>query len=94
MSDTSSTNQRRDNRRDDHHSEFDPLARKFSWVENPFLVGRVVKGLIIFCALLFVIDLFYHRHAYFGFEQSRGFYAISGFSHSPLLSCLHPNYGD
>jgi len=79
MSDTHSTNQQTENRRDDHHSEFDPLARKFSWVENPFLVDRVVKGLIIFCALLFVIDLFYHRHAYFGFEQSRGFYAISGF---------------
>ena len=79
MSDTQLTNQQTENRRDDHHSEFDPLARKFSWIENPFLVGRVVKGLIIFCALLFVIDLFYHRHAYFGFEQSRGFYAISGF---------------
>ncbi len=79
MSDTHSTNRQAENRRDDHHSGFDPLARKFSWIENPFLVSRVVKGLIIFCTLLFVIDLFYHRHAYFDFEQSRGFYAISGF---------------
>lgn len=51
----------------------------FAWVDSPARVRRVVRALLIVCTILFVIDLFYHRHAYFGFEQSRGFYAISGF---------------
>ncbi len=55
------------------------FAAWFTWVDNPVRVRRVVRALLIFCAVLFVIDLLYHRHAYFGFEQSRGFYAISGF---------------
>lgn len=56
------------------------LARLFLWADDRHKVEKVVIGLCIFCALLFVIDLFYHRHAYFGFEGSRGFYAIAGFA--------------
>ena len=76
MSDIHSTNKDSDQHDD---NGFSPLAQKFAWVENPSMVSQVVKGLLIFCAVLFVIDLFFHRHAYFGFEQSKGFYAISGF---------------
>ena len=60
--------------------KFPELAKWFLWTDSPHKVERVVIGLAVFCGLLFVIDLFYHRHAYFGFEGSRGFYAIAGFA--------------
>lgn len=60
--------------------KFPELAKLFLWVDDRHKVEKVVIGLCIFCAVLFVIDLFYHRHAYFGFEGSRGFYAIAGFA--------------
>ena len=64
---------------DKNNKSYD-FAAWFTWVDNPVRVRRAVRALIIFCAVLFVIDLLFHRHAYFGFEQSRGFYAISGFA--------------
>jgi hypothetical protein len=31
------------------------------------------------CGLLLVVELVYHRHAYFALESTFGFYAITGF---------------
>ncbi len=60
-------------------SRFPELAKLFLWADDEKKVEKVVLGLAIFCAVTFVIDLFYHRHAYFSFEGSRGFYPIAGF---------------
>ncbi len=35
--------------------------------------------LYILCALVLLIDIVHHRHAYFSFEQWFGFYALIGF---------------
>jgi len=42
--------------------------------------GRVAfRWLAVVCALLLVADLFYDKHAHYGFEDWFGFYGIYGF---------------
>ena len=60
-------------------ARYPQLTKYFLWADDARKVEKVVIGLAIFCAVTFVIDLFYHRHAYFSFERSRGFYPIAGF---------------
>ena len=63
-------------------------ANWFVWSEDADKLGRAVTGLGIVCVVLFVIDLFVHRHAYFGFEASRAFYAIAGFFSFTIIVLL------
>ena len=46
---------------------------------NPTTVKRIVYAVYIICALLIVVDLFYHKHGHFTFEGWFGFYAFFGF---------------
>jgi len=63
-------------------------ASWFVWSEDANKLDRAVTGLMVVCAVLFVIDLFVHRHAYFGFEGSRGFYPIAGFFSFSIIVLL------
>lgn len=63
----------------DDDDRYPELTKYFLWADDNSKVEKVVIALAIFCAVTFVIDLFYHRHAYFSFEGSRGFYPIVGF---------------
>ena len=49
------------------------------WIDNPRNVTKLAYALYVCCALLFVIDFFYTKHAHFGFEHWLGFYAWFGF---------------
>ena len=49
------------------------------WLDEPKNVNKLFWGLVVVCALLFVVDFFLHRHAHFGFDGWRGFYGVVGF---------------
>lgn len=55
------------------------LARRFLWADSSDAVERVILGLGILCAVLFLLDFIIHRHAYAPGESLPGFYAIVGF---------------
>lgn len=55
------------------------LAQRFLWVDNPHAVALAVRGLLVVCALLLLVDVFYHRHGYFNLELWWAFYAFVGF---------------
>lgn len=46
---------------------------------NPTVVKRIVYAVYIICAVLILVDLFYHKHGHFTFEGWFGFYALFGF---------------
>lgn len=54
-------------------------GRKMLWADDPVKVAMLVKGLLVLCGLLFVLDFILHRHGYSQVEQWYGFYAVSGF---------------
>ncbi len=56
-----------------------PMARHFLWADDMSVVQKVIKCLAILCAILFVLDLILHRHAYVPGEGIPGFYAVVGF---------------
>jgi hypothetical protein len=61
----------------DHHGNIsDP---KTYWLDNPKNVKKIIYGLFVICALLFVADAFYEKHGQFEGEYIFGFYAIFGF---------------
>ncbi len=64
-------------------AEFDqaytPLARRFLWADSPSAVEKLIFYLACLCAVLFVLDIFIHRHTYVPGESLIGFYAIVGF---------------
>ena len=62
-----------------------PLARWFLWADSPAAVERLVRGLAVLCALLFVFDVFWHRHAYVPGEGLWGYHAIAGFVSFTLI---------
>lgn len=64
---------------DDDPSTYPALGRAMLWVESKRNVDRIVYGLWFICALLFVMDFFYHKHAYLKIEEIPGFYALYGF---------------
>lgn len=53
-------------------------GRKY-WLDEPKNVKKVIAAVFVVCALLFVADAFYHKHAHFAVEEWFGFYAIYGF---------------
>ncbi|MFG2088565.1 hypothetical protein [Spirillospora sp. NPDC048824] len=55
------------------------------WLDEPRNVDRVVRGLYILCALVFLADLLYTKHPFFDFENLFGFYALYGFAGSVML---------
>lgn len=55
------------------------------WLDEPRNVDRVVRGLYILCALMFLADLLYAKHPFFDFENLFGFYALFGFIGSVTL---------
>lgn len=67
----------------DGHSDDDdviaPLARHLLWLETPLGLQKVIRGLMYLCGFLFVVDIFWHRHAYVPGEGLWGFHAIAGF---------------
>lgn len=56
-----------------------PLSILLSWMEAPAIKSRWVWLLLIGAIALALVDLIYHRHAYFGPEELPGFYGITGF---------------
>jgi purine-cytosine permease-like protein len=49
------------------------------WLDQPRNVNKIVYTLYTTCAVLFLADFFYHKHAHFNFENWFGFYAWFGF---------------
>jgi hypothetical protein len=60
-------------------SSFPALGRALIWIDEKKNVRRVVLGLYILCAGLFVADFLYHKHSYLSVEDIPGFYALYGF---------------
>ncbi|MFK8027495.1 MAG: hypothetical protein AB8C40_05485 [Gammaproteobacteria bacterium] len=42
-------------------------------------INFVVYALYALCAALLLVDVFYHKHGHFAFEEWFGFYAFYGF---------------
>ena len=49
------------------------------WLDKPGNVKKLLIILYVVCALLLLTDVFYHKHAIIGLEESFGFYGIYGF---------------
>lgn len=53
------------------------------WLDSPRNVDKIFWVLVAVCALLTVVDLFYHRHGHFFWEEWVNFYGFYGF-----VSCV------
>jgi len=49
------------------------------WLDNPRNVDKIIWVICSLCALLMLLDFFYHKHIHFSFEGWFGFYGIFGF---------------
>ena len=49
------------------------------WLERPGSIKKLFVSLLVVSGLLFLADLFYHKHAHYAIEEWFGFYAIFGF---------------
>lgn len=49
------------------------------WLDEPRNVTRLVRALVIVCLGLLAVDLFYHKHGHFAWEEWFGTYAFFGF---------------
>ncbi len=58
------------------------------WLDRPGNVNRLVYGLYLLGAVLFVGDLLYLKHPHFEMEGVFGFYAIYGFVACVVLVVL------
>lgn len=60
--------------------------------DQPIKLGPKLKRALnifyVICALLFLVDLIYHRHTVWAFEEWWGFYAIYGFVSCVVLVLL------
>jgi hypothetical protein len=56
-----------------------PLARYFLWADSPSGVRKLIIGLCVLCAFLFLMDFIWHRHVKVPGEGLYGFHAIAGF---------------
>ena len=57
---------------DNHHDA--------SWFERPANIRGIIIGLIAFCAILLLSELFIEKHPYFDVESWFGFYGFFGFA--------------
>lgn len=57
------------------------------------VVKRIIYAVFIICAGLFLVDLIYHRHGHFVFEEWVGFYALFGFLAYVLIALLSVQLG-
>lgn len=55
------------------------MEEELSLFDHPKNVKRVLIGFFTCVGLLLTIDLFYHKHAYFHWEEAFGFYSVYGF---------------
>lgn len=55
------------------------------WFFDPRNVRKILWALYIVCGLLLAIDLVYHRHGEFEFEELFGFYGLYGFGACVVL---------
>ena len=55
------------------------LGRILLITESEVLRKRLVAGLAIFCAVLFLLDFLHLRHGKFSIEGAPGFYGVFGF---------------
>ena len=55
------------------------MSEKPRWLDNLDNVKKLIKGFAAICGMLFLADLFYHRHYERAWEGLFGFYAIYGF---------------
>lgn len=62
-----------------------PLARYFLWADSPKSVHKLIIGLSVLCALLFLTDFVWHRHTKVPGEGLYGFHAIAGFVSFTLI---------
>ncbi len=56
-----------------------PLGEKLTALERPDIIKKMILGLGVFCAFLFLADLLHIRHGKFSAEDLLGFYGIYGF---------------
>ena len=62
-----------------------PLAKYFLWADSPKSVHKLIVGLGILCAFLFLMDFVWHRHTKVPGEGLYGFHAIAGFVSFTLI---------
>lgn len=62
-----------------------PLARYFLWADSPKSVHKLIVGLSVLCAFLFLMDFVWHRHTKVPGEELYGFHAIAGFISFTLI---------
>lgn len=63
----------------ENETKMHPAARWMLFLEKDRNLVRIIMGLAVICALLFLGDIVYHRHAKFDAEETWGFYAVFGF---------------
>ncbi len=56
--------------------------------DDPRNVRRVIRGLLVLCAILLGLDLVLHRHVDHPWEAMVGFYAVYGFVGCVVLVLL------
>jgi hypothetical protein len=49
------------------------------WLDDPANVRKVYYGLWVACIVLAALDLFYHKHVHYDFEELIGFFGFFGF---------------
>ena len=58
----------------DDPTTYPALGRALLWTDKKQNVDRIVKGLYVVCAGLFLADFFYHKSVYLALEKIPGFY--------------------
>jgi len=69
----------------DESESYSPLARKFLWADSMKSVDKLIIGLAVLCALLFLMEFLWHRHTKVPGEQLIGFYPLAGFISFSLI---------
>lgn len=67
------------NKTPDSPDTYPALGRAMLWVDRPGSVRKIIIALTLVCAVLFLLDFTYTKHAHFDVEYIPGFYGIYGF---------------